>query len=186
MRTMVRAVMTVALVCCVTAGCPRPSNQDAGSSSGGVDAALPRDAAVGMDAAMGLDRPDTWDGASRCGTVTEDGECAGNVLSYCEVTTVITTDCAARGRVCAAQATLGGFWCVGGLGTVCDVNDTDVCEESVACIQGVCGGPIPDAGAMDAALPSDGGDADASTADASVEDGGMTDAAVDLDASAGD
>lgn len=184
---MVRAVWTVVLVCSVTAGCPRPSNQDAGStSSGGVDAALPRDAAVGMDAAMGMDRPDTWDGASRCGTVTDNGECTGNVLSYCEGTMVITTDCAARGRVCAAQTTLGGFWCVGGLGTVCDVNDTDVCEAGVACIQGVCGGPIPDAGSMDAAMLSDGGESDASGADASVEDGGTVDAAVNLDASAMD
>ena len=128
------------------------SGQDAGnSSSGGLDAAVARDAAPALDAALGMDRPDLWDGAGRCGPVPEDGVCNGTVLSYCDRTTVRTTDCAERGRTCAAQTDLGGFWCVGGLGTVCDVNDTDVCETAVACLVGVCGGPVLDAG-MDGRL----------------------------------
>ncbi len=157
--------------------CPKPSGTDAGnSSSGGLDAAVARDAAPALDAAVGMDRPDLWDGAGRCGPVTEDGECNGTVLSYCEGTTVRTTDCAERGRTCAAQTDLGGFWCVGGLGAVCDVNDTDVCETAVACLQGVCGGAVLDAG-MDGGGATDGGQTDGA-----VDDGGASDAAVPSDA----
>lgn len=172
---MVRGLVVVCAL--LLTACPKPSGQDAGnSSSGGLDAAVARDAAPALDAALGMDRPDLWDGAGRCGPVPEDGVCNGTVLSYCDRTTVRTTDCAERGRTCAAQTDLGGFWCVGGLGTVCDVNDTDVCETAVACLVGVCGGPVPDAG-MDGGGATDGG-----ATDGAVDDGGASDAAVPSDA----
>jgi len=35
-----------------------------------------------------------------CGTVTTEGECSGDVLSYCSSGSLVTLDCAASGQGC--------------------------------------------------------------------------------------
>ncbi|MEW5849509.1 MAG: hypothetical protein AB2A00_11880 [Myxococcota bacterium] len=161
-------------------GCPNPTpTPDAAQPPVATDAAQPRDASV-SDAARDLDVPN-FDTGPGCGSITLSGECRDDVLVYCENNQVLESDCAARGRRCELQTELGGYWCVGALGSVCDVEDTDACEEEVACLDGICGGIILDAGAGDGGVPdgglSDGGATDAGSLDAGAGDAGTNDAA---------
>jgi hypothetical protein len=134
------------------AACPRGATSS--SSSGGGD--YHPDASITFDAG---ERPDaaheTPDAGPGCGPVSVNGECTGDTLRYCDVATVREVDCAARGRQCLLQPTLGGFWCVGVAGSSCDINQVDVCPEGLPCVLQVCGG-MPDAGALDSGTDAGG------------------------------
>ncbi len=141
----VRAVVLSLLVAgaCSSKGGPTSSSSSSGGSTGdGWDAAVTYDAA-----GLFPDAGERLDAGPGCGAVPSAGECDdAGVLRWCEGRTVRSSDCAARGRTCGLQRSLGGSWCIGVRGGDCEVTEVDACPEGVPCIDQVCGGPV-DAGA---------------------------------------
>ena len=63
--------------------------------------------------------PDDLGGGGPCGTVTELGDCAGNVSRWCDNGALMTEDCGAEGATCASDQ-YGSYCTVGsGAGIPC-------------------------------------------------------------------
>ncbi|MBI5534184.1 MAG: D-alanyl-D-alanine carboxypeptidase family protein [Deltaproteobacteria bacterium] len=87
---------------------PVGSGGSAGSNSGGSGGAAGNDS----PGAGGGNAGGSGGGTAGCGNVSYEGECQGDVLSYCEGSEVKTIDCAAKNAICSWNASKSYYDCV--------------------------------------------------------------------------